>query len=216
MALDAELIERSNQRSEQADNSESNVPNSDYEEKSSASRVGSLRENVQASKNGMAPQSQGDIRVDKKIKSRTQDTKGAVSKGAEKALSPIKKGISSLLKSAWMNLIDSWGLTLVWIDIHVFGNQVMGNNIFCDLGEEWIPDDYVGAKDKAPKELDAPKKAIGLVENMGCCCLNLGCVLTIIMILSLFAMIAAALSNPLQVGWEIMKVVFQIIKSVFT
>ena len=199
MALDAELIARSNQRSEQADNSESNVPNSDYEEDDSAGRSGSLRESVQASKNGMTPQSQGDIRADKKEKSRTQDVKeGATSKGLEMALSPAKKGISSLLKSAWLNLITSWGLTLIWIDIHVFGNQVFGNKLFCDLGEEWIPDDYVGAKDKAPKELDAPKKSIGLVENMGCCCLNLGCLLLILATVSLIAMIDGVINNPMK------------------
>jgi len=215
MALDAELIERSNQRNEKADNSESNVPNSDYEEGDSASRSGSLRENVQAAKNGVPPQSQGDIRADKKAKSRTQDTKeGVASKGIEMALSPAKKGISSLLKSAWLNLITSWGLTLIWIDIHVFGNQVLGNKLFCDLGEEWVPDVHIGANETAGK-IEEPKKAIGLVENMGCCCLNLGCLLLVIMLMSLFAMIAAALSNPLQAGWEIMKVVFQIIKNIF-
>ena len=209
MALDAELIARSNQRSEKADSSESDAPNSDYEESDSASRSGSLRENVQAAKNGVAPQSRGDIRADKKATSRTQGTKkGAASKGLEMALSPAKKGISSLLKSAWLNLIDSWGLTLIWIDIHVFGNQVLGNKLFCDLGEEWIPDVHIGADETAGK-IEAPKKAIGLIESMGCCCLNLGCLLLVLASLSLVAMIVGVINNPMEFVMAMIKSIWQ-------
>lgn len=43
-----------------------------------------------------------------------------------------------LLKSAWAYLIPSWGLTLVWINIHVFLSWVM-SGVFCKIGEEWIP-----------------------------------------------------------------------------
>ena len=45
MALDDQLITRSNQRNNEADNSESGALGSDYEE-SSADRAGSLREEI--------------------------------------------------------------------------------------------------------------------------------------------------------------------------
>jgi len=57
---------------------------------------------------------------------------------ADAAAAPVRKVTSSLLRSAWINLIPSWGLTLIWIDIHVFLGMVIGNKFFCKLGEEWL------------------------------------------------------------------------------
>ena len=51
--------------------------------------------------------------------------------------SPINKSTSKLLQQAWLNLIDSFGLTLIWINIHVFLNLVLGSKLFCKLGDEW-------------------------------------------------------------------------------
>jgi len=42
------------------------------------------------------------------------------------------------------------------------------------------------------------KKSIGLVETMGCCCLNLGCFFLILAGLSLVSMIVGVISNPLE------------------
>lgn len=200
MALDEELIDRSNMRDEKADNSGSNASDSSYSEDNSASRAGNLRAAVQESKNGGAAESQGDVRADKKEKSRikgSDDSEGAADKIATAALSPAKKGIGGLLKAAWENLITSWGLTLFWIDIHVFGNQVMGNKLFCDLGEEWTPDVRIGVNETKGK-IEGPKKAVGLIETMGCCCLNLGCLLAILEVLALIALIVGVINNPME------------------
>jgi hypothetical protein len=138
MALDDQLITRSNQGNKEADNSGSNALDSGYEE-NSADRAGSLRAEMQAAKNGLAPESLGDLRADKRAAGRQQDKKSLSEKAVEGALSPAKQAISELLKSAWENLIPSWGLTLIWIDIHVFFNIVLGEKLFCNLGEEWLP-----------------------------------------------------------------------------
>lgn len=123
-----------------ADNSKSNAPDSGYNENDSASRAGDLRSAVQASKNNLPQESQGDLRADKMAASRTQRLKAKADKAIEAALAPAKKGLNNLLKSAWGNLISSFGLTLIWIDIHVFLHMVLGDKLFCDLGEEWAPD----------------------------------------------------------------------------
>jgi hypothetical protein len=137
MALDEQLLGRGK---EKADNSESNAPDYSYNEEDSADRSGSLRAAVQAAKNGAPQGSQGDLRADRVEASRTQKLKAKANKAVEAALAPMRKGLNNLLKSAWENLIESFGLTLLWIDIHVFLNMVLGDKLFCNLGEEWIPD----------------------------------------------------------------------------
>lgn len=136
MALDDQLITRSNQRNNEADNSESGALGSDYEE-SSADRAGSLREEIQAARNGQILESQGDLRADRKKSSRRLKKVGK-DKVAEAVMAPIQQGTSKLLQAAWENLIPSWGLTLFWIDIHVFLNMLFPK-MFCDLGKEWLP-----------------------------------------------------------------------------
>jgi len=140
MALDEQLIGRSNQREEKADNSESNALDSGYGEDDSASRSGDLRAAIQESKNGQVPGSQGDLRADRMAASRQKGLKAKANQAVEAALAPARKAISGLLKAAWENLIETFGLTLFWIDIHVFLNMVLGKKLFCDLGEEWIPE----------------------------------------------------------------------------
>ncbi len=140
MALDEQLIDRSNQREEGANNSKSNAPVSGYREDDSADRAGNLRAATQEAKNGPALKSQGDLNADKMAASRQKGLKAKASQVVGAALSPIKKATSGLLKWAWGNLIVSFGTTLLWIDIHVFCNMVMGKKLFCDLGEEWIPE----------------------------------------------------------------------------
>ncbi len=55
------------------------------------------------------------------------------------------------------------------------------------------------SKDPIDAATDKAKKSVGLVETMGCCCLNLGCFFLILAILSLIAMIIGAVSNPMEV-----------------
>jgi len=111
------------------------------------------------------------------------------------AMSPVLKSTDEALKFAWENLIDSFGLTLLWIDIHYFLNKVFGPTMFRELGEEWIPD-------SVKKSVGDSKQAAGLlkiVEQAGCGCLNLGCLFLILAIVSLIAMIVSGISNPMEV-----------------
>ena len=140
MSLDEELIARSNQSNEEADDSESDAPDSGINGKSSSSsKAAAFQAAKQEARNGAELESQDDLMADKVAKSRLQKTKDKASQAIAAAVSPAKQGLSQLLKSSWLNLIPSFGLTLFWIDIHYLASYVFGKNLFCDLGEEWIP-----------------------------------------------------------------------------
>ena len=91
-------------------------------------------------------------------------------KAKEKISEPAKQGTAYLLKLSWLNLIDSFGLTLIYINMHVFLRWVMPS-MFCKLGDEWIPKQasVLGA-DEAMKKTG---QAIGIVEVLGLLLLDL-------------------------------------------
>ena len=105
---------------------------------------------------------------------------------------------SNLLKSAWQNIIPTWGLSVLWIDIHIFLSQVLGKDLFCSLGSEWFPKG-------TPRNLDGAKRSLGMVEGMGVGCLNIGCLLLILGFLTVIGMIITGMNNPLLVIKEIFK-----------
>lgn len=108
---------------------------------------------------------------------------------------PFLTMTDGLLKGAWTNLLPSWGLTLLWIDIHVFLNKVLGPSAFRDLGEEWIPANIKKLGQEKSKEAAS---MLRLSESAGCGCLNLGCLFIVIAILSVISLIVSVFTdNPL-------------------
>ena len=95
------------------------------------------------------------------------DSKGDAASGIEK----LTKAIDELLKAAWENLIDSFGLTLLYIYLHWFMHQLFPK-FFCDLGQEWVPKKV---KSVAPDKAKIIGKKIGLAEKglVGCTCVIL-------------------------------------------
>lgn len=125
------------------------------------------------------------------VREQQQEKKSKLAKAKESINSfvkknPARKAISSLLRSAWTNLITSWGATILWIDIHVFAEKVVGDKLFCKLGEEWA--DLSPAKTNSGAEQKAGE-SIGLLEKMGCCCLNLGCFFILLGFVGLIAIL---------------------------
>jgi hypothetical protein len=121
---------------------------------------------------------------------------------------PAQQGTSKLLQQAWLNLIDSWGLTLIWINIHVFLRFVVGEKFFCKLGHEWaslIP----GASSNSLTSGLAEKAGnkVGLFEAMLLAGLDLIALLLIICVFSLIAMIVGFINNPLSAIWSVLKYV---------
>lgn len=88
----------------------------------------------------------------------------------EKVTAPARAGTSSALRWAWYTLIPSFGLSLIYINIHVFLRMVFGEKLFCKLGEEWIPREISAVGGEAGKSLS---KSIGIIEAMGVLMLDL-------------------------------------------
>lgn len=66
-------------------------------------------------------------------------------------------------------------------------------------------------KDPAEAATNVAKKSVGLVETLGCCCLNLAVGLIILFILAIITMIVSAVSNPLDVIANIFDSLWQVI-----
>ena len=41
------------------------------------------------------------------------------------------------LKFCWLNVIDTYGLTLLYINFHFFAKYLASSNAFCEFGDEW-------------------------------------------------------------------------------
>lgn len=67
----------------------------------------------------------------KMLGTKDEEAGGMISWGAQKTT-------SGLLKASWLNLIPSFGFTLLWINFHVFLRWIFPS-FFCKLGKEWIP-----------------------------------------------------------------------------
>lgn len=190
MPLDEQLISRSNSQQNEADNSESDASDSGSERNDSASRAGEMRKEQRSGQGGNLLESQGDIRADKMAALREGGAEELKDEAIEKALSPIKQETSNLLKTAWESLIDTFGLSLIWIDIHIFLSMVLGKDLFCSLGEEWFPKG-------TPKTVDGAKKMVGMTEGMAVVGLNLLVLFLILLALTIIAFIYTAITDPL-------------------
>ncbi|MEK7557762.1 MAG: hypothetical protein AAB530_00965 [Patescibacteria group bacterium] len=114
----------------------------------------------------------------------------------EEMSSPAKQGLSHLLKQAWLNLVDSFGLTLIWINIHIFLKWVFGGKFFCELGEEWLPEKIGQAGGRKAQKIAG--KSIGIVEAGGVLLLDLLVGVIILGVLAIFLLICNIIQNPLD------------------
>ena len=88
--------------------------------------------------------------------------KAIADKAKDKVLKPAQMAAKRGLQWGWATLIPSWGFSLLWINIHVFLRTVFPN-IFCKLGEEWLPKEVLEKTGSAGKEASA---AAFIVESM--------------------------------------------------
>lgn len=216
MTVDEELISRSKQENVETDNSESDASSSDIEENEEENseeneeenieeneEQPSLREEMQKSKNGAPLEPTGDIRKDKLASLRQQKINEEKLKGkaTAKPMNPAKKSIAKLLQASWENIIDSFGLTIIWIDIHIFLSHVLGKDLFCELGEEWFPEG-------TPRNVEGAKKSVGMTEGMGVACVNVGCLFLLLMNLAILAMLLDAIKNPMSTLFKVISDLF--------
>lgn len=117
---------------------------------------------------------------------------------------PAKLATRQALRWAWTTLIPSWGLSLIYINMHVFLRWIFPD-LFCKLGEEWQPK-IVGEHSSK----NVAGTAFGIIEVIGLLMIDLIILFTILTILSLIAMIMGWIQHPLdaisKLGWGAIKV----------
>lgn len=88
--------------------------------------------------------------------------KSKLGKVKEKASEAAHKVTGTGLRWAWESLIPSWGLTIIYINMHAFLRWVFPS-AFCKLGDEWVPKQITGENSAA----NVAGTAFGIVEIMG-------------------------------------------------
>lgn len=142
--------------------------------------------------------------------------KQAKEKIKEKVTAPAREGTNWLLKAAWLNLIDSFGLTLIWINIHVFLRFVLGDKLFCKLGHEWIPKQVTAVAGEAG---EMGGKTIGIFEVMALLLLDFIALLIILAIVAIIVIIVTFMTDPVgalkaiwELGWEGVRAFYQLFR----
>ncbi len=98
----------------------------------------------------------------KAIRNSKANKKKAVKKKV-KELNGAKIATNRLLAFSWLNLIPSFGLSLIWINVHIFMHTLFPS-VFGKLGEEWVPGQaQAGEASGATKTAN---KAIGIAETL--------------------------------------------------
>lgn len=140
------------------------------------------------------------------------------------AAAPINLGTSRLLQAAWRALIPSFGLTLIYINIHVFMGQVIGEKFFCKLGDEWQAGLTAGGAKEIAGAFKKSGRVIGMVEVMALIFLDLAVFFIIMSILAWIAMIvdfmtanwldkfARIIGGLTDIGWSGIKALYSIFK----
>jgi len=172
MSLDSELLNRQEQ-----------------EEAAGELRKKGPKEDRQTSDPSLDKKGTSDPSLDKKQSLRAQVAsikKASVGQDGSISTAPSAK----LLKAAWMNLLSSYGATLLWINIHAFLSITVGKGFFCKLGEEWLP---INAKKSTNERAQKLAKALSFLETLALVLLDTLIILIVIVILGIIIMIIDAI-----------------------
>ena len=129
----------------------------------------------------------------------------------EKVTAPMRAGTSRLLQQSWLSILYTGGLSIIflffYINIHVFLRFVLGEKIFCKLGDEWVPKKIKAMGGEAGK---MGSRAIGIVEVMGLILLDVVVLSVVFVALALIIMIITWVGAS---WWEKLKVIYEALSS---
>jgi len=161
-----------------------------------------LREEKNSARQGRAerPEKQtGSLRqriaMARNLKERTREA--AKEKVKSAVTSPIKQGTNELLKQSWLNLVDSFGLTLIYINMHVFLRWIFPS-MFCKLGDEWMPR-QVSVINSEANQAAGVSRFLGIAEVIGLLMLDLLLIIVLIVAISSIMMIIDKVYGV--IGW---------------
>ena len=161
-----------------------------------------------------------------KAKAKSEKEEGAAQKAIGQAKKSSQKGTGKILQQAWLNLIDSWGLTYLYIVFHFLNRYLTPwGDFFCRFGHEWLPEmSPPASKTLTTKKEDgtgwmpnsyydsgedAIKGCAELTEIMSCIGIGLLILILILIAFLLMSMIAYVFEHPFKtaagIGWEAVK-----------
>ncbi len=117
--------------------------------------------------------------------------------------SVVRQGASETLKQLWINLPDTYGLTLIGINVYWALNVAFGDKIIPDLGNEWLPKSAKGAGKAADSLLGVPTAGIGLLEKAVIIFLDLVVAALILVSLSIVVLISYYTLHYIQAFFDL-------------
>jgi hypothetical protein len=177
---------------------------------SSSDKAGALNEAKRQSGNQAGSSEEPQTLREAVIAAKREESKkeqGGVKGGLKaKAKAPTRKALSKLLAESWINLPASFGLTLIWINIHVFLRIVIGKSLFCKLGEEWLESGIMPGSNSARESImgkslsdkvDKVNGCANIGESMMLLALDLVLLLIIFIILVIIGALLQIITNPM-------------------
>ena len=151
-----------------------------------------------------------------RVKEKANLKKRAQKKIEEKVTKPINEGTSKLLDMAWNSLVPSCGLSLIWINIHVFLNFVLGDKYFRNLKSG--PDLKKAISDIKSGRVGITKilNEIGISEWIQFAFLDLVALTIVLAVLAIIALMADIIENPLSYIGEALGIVWDATTGLFS
>lgn len=151
------------------------------------------------------------IRLARQLKKKEQaGLSDAASQVAEQATSTAT---SELLQKYWIALPETFGLSIILIDIHIFMWLTVGKKYFCALGSEWSSgiagkNIGLGAATSRPAFLGASEGEAAILEWIIVLVLNLIIGFILFIDIMFIGLTVYAIVHPLEAFWEAMKFFF--------
>ncbi|MEI6378497.1 MAG: hypothetical protein WCO55_02470 [Candidatus Falkowbacteria bacterium] len=131
---------------------------------------------------------------------------GGIKKTLDKVFAPAQSQLSELLVECWVGIPETWGLTLIWINIHAVMSLIL-SSVFCKLGHEWtgeIPGlgQAMGFSKKFKKHAEKSMFIAGMIEwgvLLICDAIIFAAVMIIIILL---VFLVEILTDPIGTGWD--------------
>lgn len=143
---------------------------------------------------------------------RSQDlAEQAKSKAVGKIAEPVQMATGAFLKKMWMLAPETFGLTGLYANIHVFMKWIFGDKLFCKLGREWAPKQTQAMGKEAVEQFGAKvglaEAALLLILDLIVLFLILGIIALIVMMVdfmqgSIIDKVTMVVKGITTIGWE--------------
>ncbi|MFH1427079.1 MAG: hypothetical protein ABIG60_00935 [Patescibacteria group bacterium] len=156
------------------------------------------------------------IKSDKEEKKKKNNKEGIAGKTADLITAPARKTTSRILRYAWISMLSviNIPIALLYINLHIFLRWVLGDKIFCKLGDEWsikVLEEVFGEAGKIKN------RTIGLAEIIVVIFLDILLLALIGAILSMIYFLSDIYLHPLEAFWNyILKPLYNTLKSLFS